>query len=92
MHGVIKKTGNNFEHFVFETVFDLQDWKDCLAVEMLNEPILSDAPPSACDVVETNIMTMPFQRLLSPECELLQIHVYEEVPVYREGRLGSKFR
>ena len=56
-----------------------QDWKDCLAVEMLNSPVLADGdgPPPECDIESAEIAPMFLSRLVKPACQILDLHVYD---------------
>ena len=56
----------------------LQEWKDCIAVEMINDPVLGDGPPETCDITNTEIVPMRLQKMLAPGCEILDLHMYQE--------------
>ena len=55
-----------------------EEWKDCIAVEMINNPILGDAPPETAQLVHAEVTPMRLQRVMTA-CDIMQLHVYKDV-------------
>ena len=60
-----------------------QAWKDCIAVEMVNSPVLCDSPAEECEVQETEVVPMRLQRFLEPSCKMQHIYEYMQVPGHK---------
>ena len=55
-----------------------EEWKDCIAVEMINNPVLGDAPPASAQLVHAEVTPMRLQRVMTA-CDIMQLHVYKDV-------------
>lgn len=63
------------------------DWKNCLAVELLNQPIDGEEPPNILRVTSQDVVPLPYASIFKPSCEVHKLHVYEHVmsaPVFCE--------
>ena len=54
-----------------------KDWKNCLAVELLNQPIDGEEPPNILRVTSQDVVPLPYASIFKPSCEVHKLHVYE---------------
>ena len=68
-----------------------QEWKDCIAVEMVNGPMETDDPPQVCKVISAEVAPLSLHRLLDPACCVFDLRVYGEAIKWMCRRVGTGF-
>ena len=63
-----------------------EEWRDCIAVELINRPVPQDGPgpPVNVEVTDQSVVPLPLCDFFAGDCDPFQIFVYEA------SRFGSK--
>lgn len=62
-----------------------QEWRDCIAIELINRPISDEDgvdPPQSLEVVDQSLLAIPIRKLFSAPCDPFDLFMYEVIGLH----------